>query len=213
VHTPSSLLFLLLIPLIIWNVRRRLHRVRKNADHWFQPSGENFIYHPRGRWGQAFLISAADRETIKRKMTGLWIGIFSGFALIYIVPLLLAIGDLDHYMDYRRQMIGYRIGAVAFILMAGLIWHRLTIWPIYASAERSAERISIEDVRSKIAASTSWVVIVGRIVLFALLLASLIAAVWFQPPSPTSILYVVIGLFCVWGLVEAIRLARTKSRL
>jgi len=206
------LLFLLLIPFFIWNMRRRLHRVRKRADHWFQPSGENFIYQPRGRWGGAFIVSTADRETIKRKMTGLWVGITSGLALVYILPLLLAAADMDHYLQYRQQMIWYRLGAVALIIMAALVWHRLTIWPIYAAAERSTERISIDLVRSKIAADTSWVMLAYRIIILILVLAGLAIGVWFQPDSPRVIVLAFAGFLCFWALGSTIRLAAAKSR-
>jgi hypothetical protein len=146
----------LLIPFIY---RQRFRDASNRASLWLKPDGDGFIFHPFGKLGKAYRVSAAARDLIMARLTTRT-KIFYCVLLAAIMPSLV-LASLDP-ADYAALRPYFSIARIAILLLAvaGMwIWHRLAIRPLYAGAPESSMRISMTEVRTKKASYTSWTTI------------------------------------------------------
>jgi MFS family permease len=155
-HLQFTLLYLLLIPLVIWIRLRRTSRAARTSDLWFEPEGDHFIYHPFGWVGTAYLVSAHVRDRIRAKVAEFARVMGIGFVLVAVGPIFLVSLGPDIYLQWRPWILTIRIGLVLALLLAGLFWHLMVIRPFYADAPVAPRRISRRSVHAKQAALRSW---------------------------------------------------------
>jgi hypothetical protein len=163
-HPPASWLYLLLIPLVIGVRWWRARRTAGAADVWFEPEGGNFIYHPFGRFGAAYLVTPATRDAIRAKVRS-----FTQIAAVLIVifaigPITLLSVSVDLYMAWRPWLIWVRIGLVLALIPVGLLWHLTQVRPLYAGAPPAPRRITPESIRARRIAGRSWWALVVMLV-------------------------------------------------
>jgi hypothetical protein len=161
----------LLIPFIY---RRRFRNSSDRAALWLKPDGDGFIFHPFGKLGKAYRVSAAARDLIVAKLT-------TRTKILYCVMLAaimpsLALAGLDPvgFAELRPYLSIARI-AVLLLAIAGMwVWHQLAIRPLYADAPESSARISMSEVRRKKASYTSWSTICLMIARLGLVVCGLV---------------------------------------
>jgi hypothetical protein len=146
----------LLIPFIY---RQRFRDASNRAALWLKPHGDGVIFHPFGKLGKAYRVSAAARDLIMARLTTRT-RIFYCVLLVAIMPSLAFAGlDPADFAALRPYLSIARI-AILLLAVAGMwIWHRLAIRPLYADAPESSVRISMAEVRTKRASYTSWTTI------------------------------------------------------
>jgi hypothetical protein len=146
----------LLIPFIY---RQRFRNASNRATLWLKPDGEGFIFHPFGKLGKAYRVSAAASDLIVARLATR-MKIFYCVLLAAIVPSLV-FASLDP-VDFAALRPYFSVARIAVLLLAIVgtwIWHRLVIRPLYADAPQSSVRISMAEVRMKKASYTSWTTI------------------------------------------------------
>ena len=155
-HGPATIFTLLMIPLIIWIRLRRMRRSSRAQDYWFEPEGDHFIYHPFGRFGGAFLVSAETRTAIRARLSSFTR--VAGIVLLVVIlgPLVVRSLDQDLYWQWQPWFLATRIGMILALLAGGLIWRVVAIRPLYAGAAAAPRRIAMQDVRARQAAARSW---------------------------------------------------------
>ena len=146
----------LLLPFIY---RQRFRDASNRATLWLKPDGDDFIFHPFGKLGKAYRVSAAARDLIMGRLATR-MKIFYCVVIAAILPsLMLASLDPADFAKLRPYLSVARL-AVLLLAIAGIwIWHRLAIRPLYADAPESSVRISMAEVRLKKASYTSWTTI------------------------------------------------------
>lgn len=154
-HTPG-LIYLILIPLLIFVRLRRARFAARAADFWFEPEGDHFIYHPFGRFGRACLVSPATRLRIRHR-TGQFARM-AGLVLILAAlgPVLLLSVDPDRYAQLRAQIVPFRLALVLAVLAGSLAWRLLAIRPLYAGAPEAPRRIDPRQAGARRAQAHSW---------------------------------------------------------
>lgn len=197
----------LLIPFIY---RQRFRSASDRAALWLKPDGDNFIFHPFGKLGKAYRVSAAARELIMTRLATR-MKIFYCVVLVAILPSL-AFAGLDPADFARlRPYISMARLAVFVLAIAGMwIWHRLAIRPLYADAPESAVRISMAEVRMKKASYTSWTTIslmVARVGLVACGLA------WYGASTHRPVVIWLAVLLVFIRAVPMIRLSYFKLKI
>jgi hypothetical protein len=189
----------LLIPFIY---RQRFRSAPDRAALWLKPEGDGFIFHPFGKLGKAYRVSAAARDLIMvRRATRT--KVFYCALLAAIVPSLALAGlDPAGFTGLRPYLSIARI-AVLLLAIAGLwAWHRLAIRPLYADAPESSVRISIAEVRMKKASYTSWTTILLTIARLGLVACGL---VWYGTSTQRP-LFVWLAVFVI--LVRSVPMLR-----
>ena len=146
----------LLLPFIY---RQRFRDASNRATLWLKPDGDDFIFHPFGKLGKAYRVSAAARDLIMARLATR-MKIFYCVVIAAVLPsLMLASLDPADFAKLRPYLSIARI-AVLILAIAGMwVWHRLAIRPLYADAPESSVRISMTEVRTKKASYTSWTTI------------------------------------------------------
>ena len=146
----------LLLPFIY---RQRFRDASNRATLWLKPDGDDFIFHPFGKLGKAYRVSAAARDLIMGRLATR-MKIFYCVVIAAILPsLMLASLDPADFAKLRPYLSVARL-AVLLLAIAGIwIWHRLAIRPLYADAPELSVRISMAEVRLKKASYTSWTTI------------------------------------------------------
>ena len=146
----------LLLPFIY---RQRFRDASNRATLWLKPDGDDFIFHPFGKLGKAYRVSAAARDLIMARLATR-MKIFYCVVIAAILPsLMLASLDPADFAKLRPYLSVARL-AVLLLAIAGMwLWHRLAIRPLYADAPESSVRISTTEVRMKKASYTSWTTI------------------------------------------------------
>jgi hypothetical protein len=154
---PSLLLVgTLLLPFIY---RQRFRDASHRATLWLKPDGDGFIFHPFGKLGKAYRVSAAARELIMTRLATR-MKIFYCVVIAAILPsLALASLDPTDFARLRPYLSIVRIGVLLLAIAGMWIWHRVAIRPLYADAPESSVRISMAEVRMKKANYTSWTTI------------------------------------------------------
>jgi hypothetical protein len=196
----------LLIPFIY---RQRFRDASHRATLWLKPDGDDFIFHPFGKLGKAYRVSAAARDLIAARLTTRT-KIFYCVLLVAIMPSL-AFASLDP-TDYAAWRPYFSIARVAMLVLAiaGMwIWHRLAVRPLYADAPESSVRISMAEVRIKKASYTSWTTIslmVARLGVVACGLA------WYGASTHRPLLVWVAALIILIRAVPMIRLSYFKLK-
>jgi hypothetical protein len=213
-HGPASWIVLLLIPLVIWLRLRRTGRAARTQDLWFEPEGDHFIYHPFGRLGAAYLISAGTRDAIRAQLAR-----FRRAAGVVVIaaavgPMVLMSANPVLYWQWRPFMMAIRLGMILLLIPLGLLWHMATVRPLYAGAAPAPRRISMQDFRARQAASRSWWSIgIGFPVLSVLAAVMLYSA--FVHGSTASGVYgavlLVLALVNLRALMTKIRLRRSEA--
>jgi hypothetical protein len=196
----------LLIPFIY---RQRFRDASHRAALWLKPDGDGFIFHPFGKLGKAYRVSAAARDLIAARLTTRT-KIFYCVLLAAIMPSL-ALASLDpaDFAELRPYLSIARI-AILLLAIAGMwIWHRLAIRPLYADAPESSERISMTEVRTKKASYTSWTTISLMIARLALVAGGL---VWYGASSHRPLFMWVAALIILIRAVPMIRLSYFKLK-
>jgi hypothetical protein len=196
----------LLIPFIY---RQRFRDASNRASLWLKPDGDGFIFHPFGKLGKAYRVSAAACDLIMARLTTRT-KIFYCVLLAAIMPSL-ALASLDpaDYAELRPYLSIARI-AILLLAIAGMwIWHRLAIRPLYADAPESSVRISMAEVRTKKAGYTSWTTISLMIARLALLAGGL---VWYGASSHRPLFMWVAALIILIRAVPMIRLSYFKLK-
>ena len=173
----------LLIPFIY---RQRFRDSSNRAALWLKPHGDGFIFHPFGKLGKAYRVSAAARDLIMARLTTRT-KIFYCVLLVAIMPSL-ALASLDpaDFAALRPYLSIARIAVLLLALLGMWIWHRLAIHPLYADAPELSVRISMAEVSSKKASYTSWTTISLMIARLGLVVCGLVCTA----PAPTSSLRV-----------------------
>jgi hypothetical protein len=196
----------LFIPLIY---RQRFRNASDRAALWLKPEGDDFIFHPFGKLGKAYRVSAAARDLIVARLAARS-KIFYGLLLVTIVPSL-ALASLDP-VDFAalRPYISIARIAVLVLAIAGMwIWHRLAIRPLYADAPLSTVRISMAEVHLKKASYTPWTTISLSAARLGLLACGL---VWYGVRSHQPLLIWVAVLVIILRAVPMIRLSYFKLK-
>lgn len=146
----------LLLPFIY---RQRFRDSSNRSALWLKPDGDGFIFHPFGKLGKAYRVSAAARDLIMAKLTTRTRILYCVMLAAIMPSLALASLDPADFAELRPYLSIARI-AVLLLVIAGMwIWHRLAIRPLYADAPESSVRISMTEVRTKKASYTSWTTI------------------------------------------------------
>lgn len=196
----------LLIPLIY---RQRFRDASHRAGLWLKPDGDGFIFHPFGKLGKAYRVSAAARDLILERLTTRT-KIFYIVLLAAILPSL-ALASLDP-VDYAALRPYLSIARIAILVpaIAGMwIWHRLAIRPLYADAPESSERISMAEVRTKKASYTSWTTISLMVARLGVVVGGL---AWYGLSSHRPALVWLAGLLILLRSVPMIRLSYFKLK-
>jgi hypothetical protein len=146
----------LLVPFIY---HQRFRNASDRAALWLKPDGDGFIFHPFGKLGKAYRVSAAIRDLIVARLA-IRTKLFYCLLLAAIVPsMALATLDAAGFTNLHRNLLIARV-AVLLLAIAGMwMWHRLAIRPLYAGTPESSVRISAAEVRTKKASYTSWTAI------------------------------------------------------
>lgn len=146
----------LLLPFIY---RQRFRDASNRATLWLKADGDDFVFHPFGKLGKAYRVSAAARDLIMARLATR-MKIFYCVVIAAIMPsLLLASLDPADFAKLRPYFSMARLGVVLLATAGMWIWHRLAIRPLYAGAPISSVRISMTEVRMKKANYTSWTTI------------------------------------------------------
>jgi hypothetical protein len=208
-HSAASLVPLLLVPLFIWLRLRRVRQSARSHDFWFEPEGDQFIYHPFGRFGKAYLVTAAARVAIRARVASF--ARVAGLVLMAAVvgPMLLLSEDPALYWHWRPYMLMVRIAMVLALIPAGLLWRVVAVRPIYAGAPLAPRRISVQQFRAKQAASRSW----WAMGLAVIVLGGLAAVSFYAAYVDGMAVYAVPGVILAVLLLFNIRLMVTKLRL
>jgi hypothetical protein len=194
----------LLIPFIY---RQRFRNASDRAALWLKSDGDDFIFHPFGKLGKAYRVSAAARDLIMARLATRT-KIFYCVLLAVVVPSL-AFASLDPagFAGLRPYLSIARI-AVLLLAIAGMwIWHRLAIRPLYADAPESSVRISMAEVRMKKASYTSWTSISLMIARLGLVACGL---VWYGVSTHRPLFVWVAVLIVLVRAVPMIRLSYFK---
>jgi hypothetical protein len=161
----------LLIPLIY---RQRFRNASDRAALWLKPDGGDFIFHPFGKRGKAYRVSAAARDLIMARLATRTKILYCVLLAAIMPSLALASLDPADFADLRPYLSIARI-AILILAIAGMwIWHRLAIRPLYAGAPESSVRISMAEVRLKKASYTSWTTISLMIARLGLVVCGLV---------------------------------------
>ena len=196
----------LLIAFISW---QRFRDSSNRAALWLKPDGDGFIFHPFGRLGKAYRVSAAASDLIMARLTTRT-KIFYCILLAAIVPTM-ALASLDpgDFVELRPYLSVARI-AVLVLAIAGMwIWHRLAIRPLYAGAPESSVRISMAEVRTKKATYTSWTTISLITARLGLVVCGL---VWYGASSHRPLFIWLAVLIMLIRAVPMIRLSYSKLK-
>jgi hypothetical protein len=196
----------LLIPFIY---RQRFRNASDRAALWLKPDGDDFIFHPFGKLGKAYRVSAAARGLIMARLATRT-KIFYCVLLAAIMPSL-ALASLDRadFAELRPYLSIARI-AVLLLAIAGMwIWHRLAIRPVYAGAPESSVRISTAEVRMKKASYTSWTTISLMIARLGLVTCGL---VWYGASTRRPLFVWLAVLIIAIRAVPMIRLSYFKLK-
>jgi hypothetical protein len=205
----ASFIPLLLVPLVIWLRLRRARQSARSHDFWFDPEGDEFIYHPFGRFGKAYLVSATARVAIRARVASF--ARVAGLVLTAAVlgPMLLLSQNAALYMQWRPYMLLVRIAMVLALIPAGLVWRVVAVRPIYAGAPLAPRRISVQHVRAKQAASRSW----WAMGLAVIVLGGFAGFSFYAAYADGMAIYAVGGAVLALIVVVNIRLMVTKLRL
>jgi hypothetical protein len=105
--------------------RRRFHNASHRAALWLKPNGDGFIFHPFGKLGKAYRVSAAARDLIIARLATRT-KIFYCVLLAAIMPSL-ALASLDpaDFADLRPYLSIARIAILVPAIAGMWIWHRL----------------------------------------------------------------------------------------
>ena len=196
----------LLIAFISW---QRFRDSSNRAALWLKPDGDGFIFHPFGRLGKAYRVSAAASDLIMARLTTRT-KIFYCILLAAIVPTM-ALASLDpgDFVELRPYLSVARI-AVLVLAIAGMwIWHRLAIRPLYAGAPESSVRISMAEVRTKKATYTSWTTISLITARLGLVICGL---VWYGASNHRPLFIWLAVLIMLIRAVPMIRLSYSKLK-
>jgi hypothetical protein len=196
----------LLIPFIY---RQRFRDASHRASLWLKPDGDGFIFHPFGKLGKAYRVSAAARDLITARLTTRT-KIFYCVLLAAIMPSL-ALASLDP-ADFAALKPYLSVARIAILLLAvaGMwVWHRLAIRPLYADAPESSVRISMAEVRTKKASYTSWTTISLMVARLGLVVCGL---VWYGLSAHRPVLVWLAGLIVLIRAVPMIRLSYFKLK-
>jgi hypothetical protein len=188
--------------LILFIYRQRFRSASDRAALWLKPEGDGFIFHPFGKLGKAYRVSATARDLITARLA-IRTKIFYCVLLAAIAPsLVLASLDPADFAELRPYLSIARI-AVLVLAIAGMwIWHRLAIRPLYADAPESSVRITMAEVRMKKASCTSWATISLTIARLGLVACGLV----FYGASTHRPLFVWLAVLVI--LVRAVPLIR-----
>jgi hypothetical protein len=203
-----SLVFVaaLLIPFIY---RQRFRDASNRAGLWLKPDGDGFIFHPFGKLGKAYRVSAAASDLIMARLATR-MKLFYCVLLAAIMPSLV-LESLDP-ADFSKLRAYLSIGRIAVLLLAiaGMwIWHRLAIRPLYADASESSVRISMAEVRTKKASYTSWTTLSLMVVRLGLVASGL---VWYGVSSHRLLFVWLAALIILIRAVPMIRLSYFKLK-
>jgi len=187
--------------------RQRFRDASNRATLWLKPDGDDFIFHPFGKLGKAYRVSAAARELITTRLATR-MKIFTCVVIAAILPsLALASFDPTDFAKLRPYLSIVRI-TVLLLAIAGMwIWHRLAIRPLYADAPESSVRISMTEVRMKKASYTSWTTICLMIVRLGLVAGGL---VWYGARTHRPLIIWLALLIVLIRAVPMIRLSYFK---
>ncbi len=210
-HILPIVTVLILVPLYVWIIRRRLGTSRRNADLWFKPTGGDFIYQPRGGWGKAYVVSAITRDRIKQGNALTTKIVLLMIAAIYLSPMALLVYDPALYRRILPQIVLFRVVGIGLAAVAALVMHHIAVRPLYARAPLSTVRISTSEVRERLAARASWNQLVVRIMLSAGLLVATLYGAINRPPNVPTTLYMVGALLFSLALLNSVRLALVKA--
>jgi hypothetical protein len=196
----------LLIPFIY---RQRFRNASDRAALWLKPDGDDFIFHPFGKLGKAYRVSAAARDLIMARLATRT-KIFYCVLLAAIVPSL-ALASLDRadFAELRPYLSIARIVILLLAITGMWIWHRLAIRPLYAGAPESSVRISTAEVRMKKASYTSWTTISLMIVRLGLVTCGL---VWYGASTHRPLFVWLAVLIIAIRAVPMIRLSYFKLK-
>ena len=196
----------LLIPFIY---RQRFRNASDRAALWLKPDGDGFIFHPFGKLGKAYRVSAAARELIMARLA-MRMKIFYCVVLVAILPSLALAGfDPADFAKLRPYLSVARI-AVLILAIAGMwIWHRLAIRPLYADAPESNVRIPMAEVRLKKAGYTSWTTISLMIARLGVVACGL---AWYGIRSHRPLVIWLAVLIVLFRAVPTIRLSYFKLK-
>ncbi len=197
----------LLIPFIY---RQRFRDSSNRAALWLKPHGDGFIFHPFGKLGKAYRVSAAARDLIMANLTTRT-EIFYCVLLVAIMPSL-ALASLDP-ADFAELWPYLSIARIAVLLLALLgMWirHRLAIHLLYADAPESSVRISMAEVSSKKASYTSWTTISLMIARLGLVVCGLM---WYGASTHNPLfMWLAVALIILIRAVPMIRLSYFKLK-
>jgi hypothetical protein len=196
----------LLIPFIY---RQRFRDASHRASLWLKPDGDGFIFHPFGKLGKAYRVSATARDLIAARLTART-KIFTCVLLAAILPSL-AFASLDP-VDFAALKPYLSVARIVVLLLAvaGMwIWHRLAIRPLYADAPESSVRISMAEVRTKKASYTSWTTISLMVARLGVVVGGL---AWYGLSSHRPALVWLAGLVVLIRAVPMIRLSYFKLK-
>jgi hypothetical protein len=204
---PSLVLVAALVMPFIY--RQRFRNASDRAALWLKADGDDFIFHPFGKLGKAYRVSAAARDRIVARLATRT-KVFYCVLLAAIMPSL-ALASLDpaDFAALRPYLSIARI-AVLLLAIAGIwIWHRLAIRPLYADAPESSARISMAEVRMKKASYTSWTTISLMIARLGLVAGGL---VWYGVSTHRPLLVWIAVLIVALRAVPMIRLSYFKLK-
>jgi hypothetical protein len=189
----------LLIPFIY---RQRFRNAADRAALWLKPDGDDFIFHPFGKLGKAYRVSATARDLILARLATRT-KVFYCVLLAAVVPSLALVSlDPADFAGLRPYLSIARI-AVLLLAVAGMwIWHRLAIRPLYADAPESSVRISTAEVRMKKASYTSWTTISLMTARLGLVACGL---VWYGASTHRPL---IVWLAVLIVLIRAVRMIR-----
>jgi hypothetical protein len=146
----------LFIPFIY---RQRFRSASDRAALWLKPDGDGFIFHPFGKLGKAYRVSAAARDLIMTRLATRTKVFYCALLAVIVPSLVLASLDPADFAALRPYLSIARIAVLLLAISGMWIWHRVAIRPLYAEAPESQVRISTAEVRMKKASYTSWMTI------------------------------------------------------
>jgi hypothetical protein len=152
----ANLLYLLIIPLIIWIRIRRARRAAITSDLWFEAEGDHYIYHPFGHYGAAYLVSPATRDAIRARQARLGMIIAGVFVSMAAFVIVLRSFAPDVYDAWLPLIVKLRIVTILTLIFGGLALRIAIVRPLYRSAALAPRRISRDAVRSRSVAMSSW---------------------------------------------------------
>jgi uncharacterized membrane protein len=152
----TNLLYLLIIPLIVWIRIRRARRAAITSDLWFEAEGDHYIYHPFGHYGAAYLVSPATRDSIRARQARLGVVIAVVFIAITAFVIVLRSLEPSLYLTWLPLILKLRLVAILTLIFGGLALRYAIVRPLYRNAPLAPRRISRAAIRARSVAMSSW---------------------------------------------------------